>query len=189
MVFVVLSQSQSKAGLSRRTFFKRATAAAVTALALATVTQSDRAISGLYTDLVVDTKTGYAIYGYDPVAYFDAGSALAGEDGFELRWHGAIWRFQHEGNRAAFKVNPEVYAPQFGGHDPVQLSRGYVVEGSPLIWVVMQDRLYFFHSMINLRIWETNPSRHQDMAQHNWERLRVTGVGIPDAAVSRLFND
>lgn len=179
----------SELALNRRQLFARAGVAAVAGLSLATLSQSNKAIGGLYADLVVDKSTGYAIYGYDPVAYFDEGSPRAGEEGVELRWHGAIWRFQHEGNRAAFKVNPEVYAPQFGGHDPLQLSRGYVVEGSPLIWMVLLDKLYFFHSLINLRIWQTNPLRHEELAQHNWERLRVTGAGIPDPAVSRLFGE
>lgn len=138
-------------------------------------------------NLVVDSNTGYAIYGYDPVAYFDQGDALTGVDGMELRWQGVYWRFLHEGNRAAFKSNPEIYAPRFGGHDPLQLARGYTVEGSPIVWIILLDRLYFFQSIVNLRIWETHPHRYLSEAEHNWGRLRVDSVGIPDPALNRLF--
>jgi YHS domain-containing protein len=81
--------------------------------------------------LAVNATTGLAISGFDPVAYFTEGKALFGRAEFELNLEGSVWRFNNEGNRGAFAKNPEVYAPQFGGYDPVAIGRGRSVQGIP----------------------------------------------------------
>ena len=81
--------------------------------------------------LAVNATTGLAISGFDPVAYFTEGKALFGRAEFELNVEGSVWRFNNEGNRGAFEKNPEVYAPQFGGYDPVAIGRGRSVQGIP----------------------------------------------------------
>ena len=81
--------------------------------------------------LAVNATTGLAISGFDPVAYFTEGKALFGRPEFELNQEGSVWRFNNEGNRGAFEKNPEVYAPQFGGYDPVAIGRGRSVQGIP----------------------------------------------------------
>ena len=48
---------------------------------------------------------------------------------------GAVWRFRNEGNRASFVAHPEIYGPQFGGYDPVDLARGVTVAGNPWFWL------------------------------------------------------
>ncbi len=80
--------------------------------------------------LAVNATTGLAISGFDPVAYFTEGKALFGRAEFELNLEGSVWRFNNEGNRGAFEKNPEVYAPQFGGYDPVAIGRGRVRSGA-----------------------------------------------------------
>ncbi len=84
--------------------------------------------------VVVNRFTGQAISGYDPVAYFTDTAAVRGDERFEAVHDGAVWRFRNEGNRAAFVGHPEVYAPQFGGHDPVDVARGKVVQSLPQLW-------------------------------------------------------
>ena len=73
--------------------------------------------------IVADPHTGLALYGLDPVTYFTEGEPKAGESAFEYQFGGVIWRFVNEGNRAAFVANPEIYAPRFGGYDPVGVAR------------------------------------------------------------------
>src|SRR6185312_9347978 len=65
--------------------------------------------------IVVDRHTGLAIYGIDPVAYFTERKPVAGREEFEHRFAGAVWRFDNEGNRAAFIAHPGVYMPRYGG--------------------------------------------------------------------------
>jgi hypothetical protein len=96
--------------------------------------------------VVIDRHTGLAIYGIDPVAYFTERKPLAGRADFELRHAGAVWRFENEGNRAAFEADPEVYMPRFGGYDPIGVSRGVATPGKPALWVVSEQRLYLFYT-------------------------------------------
>jgi hypothetical protein len=95
--------------------------------------------------IVIDRNSGLAIGGFDPVAYFTDAQALPGKDEFEQVVAGAIWRFRSDGNRAAFVADPNVYAPRFGGYDPVGVARGVAVAGNPLLWVISGDRLYLFY--------------------------------------------
>ena len=52
---------------------------------------------------------------------------------FEASQAGAVWRFRNEGNRASFVAHPEIYGPQFGGYDPIDLARGVTVAGNPAV--------------------------------------------------------
>jgi hypothetical protein len=96
--------------------------------------------------VVVDRNSGLAISGFDPVAYFTDGRALAGKGEFEQSFAGAVWRFRNTGNRAAFAAAPDVYMPRFGGYDPVGLARGVALAGNPELWLVSGERLYLFYS-------------------------------------------
>jgi hypothetical protein len=94
--------------------------------------------------VVVNRFSGLAIEGFDPVAYFVDGAAELGSEDFEAPQDGAVWRFRNPGNRASFLAHPEIYGPQFGGYDPVDLARGVTVAGSPRFWLVSGQRLYLF---------------------------------------------
>lgn len=94
--------------------------------------------------VVVDRLTGLAISGYDPVAYFTDRQPAPGDARFETVHQGAVWRFRNEGNRIAFTDHPEIYAPRFGGYDPVEIARKKGVPGHPQIWLVVGTRLYLF---------------------------------------------
>lgn len=96
--------------------------------------------------IVSDPNRGLAINGFDPVAYFTDAKAAIGREELEYNFAGAIWRFRNEGNRAAFMQNPEIYAPAFGGYDPMAVARGVAVAGHPQIWAVAGKRLYLFYN-------------------------------------------
>jgi len=102
-------------------------------------------LSSLSAPIVTNPLTGLAIDGFDPVAYFTPEGPAQGKAEFEYHLAGVIWRFRNEGNRAAFIDHSEVYAPQFGGYDPVAIARGVPVPGHPLIWIISDQRLYFFY--------------------------------------------
>src|SRR6202008_3076223 len=83
----------------------------------------DAAIAATTERLVVDRTSGLAIYGFDPVAYFSDSKPVPGLEQFELIFEGAVWRFRNGGDRAAFLADPDVYAPQFGGYDPLYVAQ------------------------------------------------------------------
>lgn len=96
--------------------------------------------------VVTDRHTGLAINGFDPVAYFTDAVARLGLSDFELASSGVTWRFRNEGNMAAFAADPEIYAPQFGGYDPVGIARGVATAGHPQVFLIHAKRLYLFQS-------------------------------------------
>jgi len=62
-----------------------------------------------------------------------------------LRSGGATWRFQNEGKRSVFAGAPEIYAPRFGGHNPMAVARGAATPGHPELWLIAEQRLYLFY--------------------------------------------
>jgi hypothetical protein len=118
--------------------------------------------------LTVNLDTGLAISGFDPVAYFTESKAEFGRPEIELNLDGVVWRFTNEGNRGAFAAHPEVYAPRFGGFDPVAISGDRSVQGHPLFWVVVGQRLYLFYSEKTRAAFLADPGRIIDTAERKW---------------------
>lgn len=119
---------------------------------------------------VLDRATGLALGGVDPVTYFTTGAPLLGKADHEARWAGVVWRFTSAANRAAFLEAPETYAPRFGGHDPVAAARGRIAEGDPDIYLVVDDKLYLFHSEESRGLLEAHPNLAAE-AERAWPRL------------------
>jgi hypothetical protein len=126
--------------------------------------------------VVSDSITGLAISGFDPVAYFTDRKPELGEGGHELVYRRTVWRFRNEGNRAAFARDPEVYAPRFGGHDPVALARGVAVAGHPLIWLIAGNRLYLFSKPEHRRLFVDDIEHALGVAVHRWPEVERTLV-------------
>ena len=124
--------------------------------------------AGVLERVVIDPASGLAISGFDPVAYFSRGKAQQGQPGLELRVAGAIWRFENEGNRAAFRENPDIYGPQFGGYDPVAVGRDTAVAGHPLIWAIDGERLYLFYDEAARAEFLADPERIIERARQKW---------------------
>jgi len=121
--------------------------------------------------VVVDERSGLAIHGFDPVAYFTEGAPALGREDLELPLAGAMWRFRNEGNRSAFAQRPDVYMPQFGGYDPVVLARGVATPGHPLQWLVTGDRLYLFHTRDARARFAADPQGIMAAARANWPKV------------------
>ena len=118
--------------------------------------------------VVVNRYSGLAIAGFDPVAYFTDSIAVQGLPDYEAREGGAVWRFRNEGNRASFVAHPEIYGPQFGGYDPVDLGRGVTLAGNPRFWVVAGQRLYLFGREENRDAFAADPERFLKEATARW---------------------
>ena len=121
--------------------------------------------------LVVDDRTGLALSGFDPVAYFVEAKARVGRPEVELRFAGTAWRFLNEGNRAAFTEHSEVYTPRFGGYDPVAIARGASVPGHPLYWLVSGERLYLFYNEEARAAFLADPGGILERAAHKWPEV------------------
>ena len=104
---------------------------------------------GLVTTIVTDPLTGVAIDGYDPVSYFTDPEPQPGLPDYEYDWGGVPWYFESAANRDVFARHPEIYAPQYGGHCLMSLSRGYLSDGKPRLYAIEGLKLYFFYSSAN----------------------------------------
>jgi hypothetical protein len=125
------------------------------------------------TELIVTNRfSGLAISGFDPVAYFVDGKAVAGLETFEAWQGGVVWRFHNEGNRAFFLAHPEIYGPQFGGYDPADIARGVVVAGNPRFFVISEQRLYLFGREDNRDAFAANPERFLYEVGKRWPALQ-----------------
>ncbi|PJG51341.1 hypothetical protein CVM73_31265 [Bradyrhizobium forestalis] len=122
--------------------------------------------------IVVNRFTGVAIEGFDPVAYFVAGTAVQGTAEFEANLWGAVWRFRNEGNRASFLAHPEIYGPQFGGYDPADIARGVTIAGNPHFFAIVAQRLYLFSREANRDAFVADPERFLYEVGKRWPALR-----------------
>jgi hypothetical protein len=122
--------------------------------------------------VVFNRNTGLAIDGFDPVAYFVDGKPRLGRPDFEVRYGGAGFRFVNEGNMAAFAADPKVYAPRFGGHDPVAIERGAATPGHPELWVISERRLYLFYSGEARDAFANDPDSAIEAAERHWPEVR-----------------
>jgi YHS domain-containing protein len=138
------------------------------AVLLALAVRAPHSVAATTERIVVDWHTGLAIGGYDPVAFFTDGKAMAGRADLEMRYGGVVWRFCNPGNRAAFAERPDIYMPQFGGYDPVGVSRGVAVSGNPNVWLISGQRLFLFYDQGQLEKFAADPDRLSAQAERRW---------------------
>lgn len=124
--------------------------------------------------IVVDWHTGLAIGGYDPVAFYTDSKPVLGSPNVELQYAGATWRFRNTGNRDAFSARPDVYMPQFGGYDPIGISRGVAVAGNPGLWLITGGRLFLFYDRHRLELFTADPVRLVAEAKRRWPEVLNT---------------
>ena len=121
--------------------------------------------------VVVNRFTGLAIEGFDPVAYFVDARPEVGLQDFEASQAGAVWRFRNGGNRASFVAHPDIYGPQFGGYDPIDVARGVTVAGNPRFWLIAGQRLYLFSREESRDSFAADPARVLREANARWPQL------------------
>ena len=126
--------------------------------------------------IVTDPLSGVAIEGYDPVSYFIEPEPRQGVPDFEYIWGGVSWYFVSAANRDVFARNPATYAPQYGGHCLMSLSRGYLSDGKPRLFTIEALKLYFFYSTANRDAFLLSKSGTISRATENWPNL---SKGLP----------
>jgi len=86
-------------------------------------------------------KTGVAIQGYDPVAFFTDNRPVKGKPEFPARHNGALYDFTSKEHRELFKSDPAKYEPQFGGYCAYGVSKGKLVEIDVDAFQILNGRL------------------------------------------------
>jgi YHS domain-containing protein len=111
---------------------------------------------------------GFAIRGFDPVAYFKDAAPVEGSDEFTSEWKGAIWKFASADNKAAFDADPEGMAPQYGGYCAFAVSKGGIATTDPDAWTVHDGKLYLNYSLNVRTIWSEDIPGNIEKADANW---------------------
>ena len=150
------------------------------ALALvATTVLSFPAFAG---DQYVD-ETGFAVSGYDVVAYRSLAQvavgqaqpqAVLGRADITADYNGSTFAFATEENKSAFLENPEYYAPQYDGHCAYGVSKGGKVPGNPHLWRIVDDKLYLNITENVVDFWEEDIPGNINLAEGNWVNIEPT---------------
>ena len=136
--------------------------------------------------------TGFAVSGYDVVAYRGLSSntlgteqvaGVPGRSDITAEYNDATFAFSSEGNLARFLENPAYYAPQYDGHCAYGVSRGGKVPGNPNLWRIVDDKLYLNITKTVVTFWEEDIPGNINLAQGNWPKIEDT-----DASGNKIPN-
>ena len=137
-------------------------------VAFATVALSITSAFARSADVYTGTFSSLAVGGYDTVAYFTQKKPIVGDAQFSTEWKGATWRFASKANLDAFRANPATYAPQFGGYCAWAVAHNYTASGDPLVWTVVNGKLYLNYDRDVQKQWEKDIPRYIADGNKNW---------------------
>jgi len=123
-----------------------------------------------------NTKKGYAINGYDVVAYFDANPQLGNED-FLATYDGVKYKFINQKNLDKFNANPFAYLPQYGGYCAYAVAvASKKVNVNPETYEIRDGKLYLFYNLRKnntLKSWiNESPNVLIPQANKNWSKIK-----------------
>jgi YHS domain-containing protein len=125
-------------------------------------------------------ETGFALSGYDVVAYYGLKQSkvgqtqtrgVPGKSSITAEHNGATWAFSTKANRDLFLKNPEAYVPQYDGHCAYGVAQGGKVPGNPNLWRIVDGKLYLNITKNVVGFWEKNISGNLKKSTKNWVKL------------------
>ena len=125
------------------------------------------AVEPVYTSIFSDK----AIKGYDTVAYFTQGKAVEGSEDFSTDYNGAKWLFSSQEHLDLFTVDPEKYAPQYGGYCAYAVAQSKTASIKPELFTIYEGKLYLnYNKSINEK-WNASKLNFITDADKNWPKL------------------
>lgn len=119
-------------------------------------------------------KSGLAIDGYDPVAYFKSNKATEGKKEFAVNHQGAVYYFLNAENKETFFKNPSAYEPQYGGWCAYAMGKnGEKVNIDPETFKIINGKLYLFYNRFfnnTLTSWNKDEANLKTKADVNWQK-------------------
>ncbi len=135
-------------------------------------------------------ETGFAVSGYDVVAYFDLEqsevgapqpAAVPGRSDLTAEHNGVTFAFATEENREKFLADPETYAPQYDGHCAYGVAQGGKVPGNPNLWRIVDGKLFLNITENVVGFWEEDIPGNISQSTTNW-----SGLEAKDAATRTI---
>ena len=121
--------------------------------------------------LVNVDRSGVAIKGYDPVAYFTDKKAVKGNAQLQSNVGGVIYYFASAENKAAFDADAAKYQPQFGGFCAWAVSRGYTAPIDPNAFQIVNGRLLLQYSLKVRTDFSADTEGNLKKANANWPSI------------------
>jgi len=116
-------------------------------------------------------KTGVAIQGYDPVAFFADHQPAKGDQKFLVKHDGAIYFFASKEHKDLFKENPAKYEPEFGGYCAYGVSRNKLVEIDVDAFQIVDGKLLLQYSKGVRDDFNKDAKANLAKAASNWPEL------------------
>lgn len=118
-------------------------------------------------------KNGYAVDGYDVVAYFNQQAVEGDKAKFSYKYDGVLFAFSSVENLNKFKAEPEKYLPQYGGHCSYAMAtKGDKVSPDPEVFEIRDGKLHLFHRKKGLENWlKEGPEKLRSQADINWAKF------------------
>lgn len=118
-------------------------------------------------------KNGVAIYGYDPVSYFQQ-KPQQGKAELAYQYNEAVFYFTSPGNLQIFQSDPEPYLPQYGGFCAYAMgATGDKVKVNPETFKLSDGKLFLFYNKggnNTLESWNRDEMRLRENADGNWHQ-------------------
>ncbi|WP_298920738.1 YHS domain-containing (seleno)protein [uncultured Roseobacter sp.] len=134
--------------------------------------------------------TGYAVSGFDVVAYFDLTQspvgadqpqAVPGDKDITASYNGAVFAFSSEANKAKFLTDPEKFVPQYDGHCAYGVAQGGKVPGNPNLWRILDGKLYLNITPNVVGFWEEDIPGNLQLSEANW--VSIEGDAASDRPI------
>ncbi len=116
-------------------------------------------------------KSGLALQGYDPVAYFTDGKPVKGLPEFTATYKGATYQFASAEHKQLFEKSPAKYEPQFGGFCGYAASINKLARIEVQYFQVLHDRLILQHNEKAWKLWHEDVEGNLKKADANWPTL------------------
>ncbi|MGW9684579.1 YHS domain-containing (seleno)protein [Flagellimonas sp. 2504JD1-5] len=119
---------------------------------------------------------GVALNGYDVVAYFKQHEAVRGNNAHAVKNDGAMYYFSSAENASAFKSNPKMFQPVYGGYCAFAMAmKGAKIPADPKTFKIRDGKLYLFFNdyyegkpFNTIVPWNSNEKEMIVKADQNW---------------------
>jgi YHS domain-containing protein len=116
-------------------------------------------------------KTGAAIQGYDPVAFFTDGKPVKGKPELTASHDGAVYYFASQEHLNLFNQNPSKYEPAYGGYCAYGVSKQKLVDIDVDAFQIVDGRLLLQYSKGVREDFNKDQKGNLAKAGQNWPAL------------------
>ena len=123
---------------------------------------------------------GFAVSGYDVVAYRDLEQAPVGQSqpaavpgraDLTAEHDGATYAFASAANRDRFLADPEAFLPEYDGHCAYGVAKGGKVPGNPNLWRIVDGKLYLNVTETVVGFWEDDIEGNLALSDATWDGI------------------